>query len=284
MGPLIQASVGLNRIVAGHKGIEIECDLPAEPTWATIDGPKIRQVMDNLLGNAIKYSAKGTKIHVSLAAGEAGLDVTVKDHGPGIEPQELLELFEPFHRGSTAGDERGTGLGLTIARRIAEGHGGQLHITSVLGVGSIFHLRIPPGCAPVGVDPKVAGLAFAANPVLIEEDRRRLESWHAGDRPGCLHAIDTLLLALPGILADVQDAVAAGQPKGIERAAYRAGWQLRHISGAVSEAAMRLETAARAGETGSISVLWQAFETGTHDLQLSLVSFRDAAAELPRDI
>ncbi len=279
IGQLVRASVELNRILAVHKGIEIGCDLPDEPVSAVVDGPKIRQVIDNLLGNAIKYSAEGTKIDLSLTSGEAELEITVRDQGPGIEPQELADLFEPFQRGNTTGGERGTGLGLTIARRIAEGHGGKLHVTSVVGQGSTFCLRIPWGNLSTADGDAMAIVPFTENPVLIEEDRRRLESWHSDDPAGCLRAIDKLLLAIPEMLTDVQAAVTAGQPKIVERAAYRAGWQLRHLSGAAFEAALRLETAARTNEVTSMPAIWQAFEAKTRTVQMDLVSFRDAATD-----
>jgi CheY-like chemotaxis protein len=102
-------------------------------------------VLNNLLGNAIKYSPPGSRVDVHVTHDEDMLAVAVIDHGRGIPAEELDNLFQPFALTSvrpTAGETR-TGLGLAITRRVVEGHGGTLDVTSAVGVGSTFRFALP---------------------------------------------------------------------------------------------------------------------------------------------
>ena len=141
---LIEEKVSLNRVLAGAKQMEIQMRLPALPLMM-IDGPKIGQVLDNLLTNAVKYSPPPNRIDVA-AESEAGLvSISVTDHGPGIPEAEQPQVFLPFRRTSvrSTGGEASTGLGLAIARRIIEGHGGTIGLESAVGHGSRFWFSLP---------------------------------------------------------------------------------------------------------------------------------------------
>jgi signal transduction histidine kinase len=109
------------------------------------DSGKIEQVLNNLLGNAIKFSHPDTTIEVSVQAGANAVTVAVRDQGQGIPADELSRLFRNFGttrvRG-TAG-EPSTGLGLAIARKIVEGHGGTVAVDSAVGQGSTFSFSLP---------------------------------------------------------------------------------------------------------------------------------------------
>ncbi|MEZ4474280.1 MAG: HAMP domain-containing sensor histidine kinase [bacterium] len=107
------------------------------------DGPRIRQVLENLVGNALKFTTEG---FVEVAVGPTwggGVHVQVSDSGPGIPKDELSQIFEEFHRVDAHRQVAGTGLGLAISRRLIERHGGTLWAESVPGEGSIFHVRLP---------------------------------------------------------------------------------------------------------------------------------------------
>jgi signal transduction histidine kinase len=118
---------------------------PAELV-AVVDGPRLQRVMDNLVGNAIKYSPEGGEVDVALAEEDMQLVFSVRDRGIGIPPSEVEAVFERFRRGSNAaGRFSGTGIGLAGVRRIVEQHGGSVEVTSALGRGSTFTVRLPTG-------------------------------------------------------------------------------------------------------------------------------------------
>ncbi len=112
-----------------------------------MDSLKIQRVLYNLLQNAIRHTAAGGRVSVTAQTCEGGKGVEVKiaDNGEGIAPGDLEHIFEPFYRGdqSRARDGRGAGLGLPIARRIVEAHGGTLDVTSQPGTGSCFRFTLP---------------------------------------------------------------------------------------------------------------------------------------------
>ena len=116
------------------------------------DRVRLRQTFANLLSNAIKFSPAGGRVSVRAAEGEGGVFVEIADEGPGIPPDELARVSERFFRASTAQGIKGTGLGLTISREIAELHGGRLEVRSTVGVGSRFRVHLPRdhASAPAG--------------------------------------------------------------------------------------------------------------------------------------
>jgi PAS domain S-box-containing protein len=120
--------------------LEFKCQL-AHPQ-RQVDEQLLRHVVINLLTNALKYSAPGTAVGLSVI--EAGDEITlnVTDQGIGIPPEDLPKMFESFHRAANVGDRPGTGLGLAIVKSAAELHGGSIAVTSKLGVGSTFSARI----------------------------------------------------------------------------------------------------------------------------------------------
>ena len=105
---------------------------------------RLRQVIDNLLSNAIKFSPPGSTVHVWAERGADEWRVYVRDQGPGISPEDRERMFQHFARLSAlTGGERSTGLGLSIARRIVQQHGGTVDVESVEGAGSTFWFTLP---------------------------------------------------------------------------------------------------------------------------------------------
>ena len=100
-------------------------------------------MLDNLLGNAVKFTPGGGTVEVEVARDEAVATVTITDHGIGIAPQDLGRIFLPMYRGANASAVAGTGLGLAGSRRLAEMMGGEITVKSRLGKGSTFTLRLP---------------------------------------------------------------------------------------------------------------------------------------------
>ncbi|MCA9971525.1 MAG: PAS domain S-box protein, partial [Anaerolineales bacterium] len=113
----------------------------------TFDVRVMRHVINNLIANALKYSAADALIHVCLCADGAAITLAVADQGIGIPTADLKHLFEPFHRGSNVGTTSGTGLGLTITKEGVELHDGTIDVDSELGVGTTFTVTLPV-CEP----------------------------------------------------------------------------------------------------------------------------------------
>jgi signal transduction histidine kinase len=109
------------------------------------DPRRIRQVIDNLLNNAVKYSSEGTEVSVFCEQKGRELMVSVRDQGVGIAPEEQVMIFERFYQVTLPeeGKPSGAGLGLAICKRIVEAHGGRIWVESVLGQGSTFKFTLP---------------------------------------------------------------------------------------------------------------------------------------------
>ena len=106
--------------------------------------PKVlEQILNNLLGNAARYSPDKRTVEVRLSREQEMLVLSVSDQGIGIQPQDLATLFEPFKRGSNVGAIKGTGLGLSIVKQSVELHGGTIEVESTPGMGSTFTVRFP---------------------------------------------------------------------------------------------------------------------------------------------
>ena len=118
--------------------------LGPEALVVELDGPRMQRALENLIGNAIKYSPDGGEISVRLHARDPEVLLSVQDRGIGIPPADLERIFARFERGvNVAGRFSGTGIGLAIARQIVEQHGGTLTVQSEVGAGSTFTLHFP---------------------------------------------------------------------------------------------------------------------------------------------
>jgi two-component system NtrC family sensor kinase len=104
---------------------------------------RLRQVMDNVVGNAIKYSYPEGEIHISIHAEGDQLILQVKDAGPGIPVADQPRIFDKFYRGSNIAEVEGSGLGLAIVKTIVESHQGRIWVESVEGKGSSFFIVLP---------------------------------------------------------------------------------------------------------------------------------------------
>jgi signal transduction histidine kinase len=107
------------------------------------DPARIAQILDNLIGNALKYSAENAPVAISVARTETAVELRVVDRGLGVPAAEADKIFDPFYRTSLTRHIRGTGLGLYISRRLAERHGGSLRLEATSSAGSTFVLTLP---------------------------------------------------------------------------------------------------------------------------------------------
>lgn len=133
------------RTTCDLKQIEFATEIGEIPSTASFDPGRIGRVLDNLLTNAVKYSHRGSRITLRVRSSSGQLRMSVEDQGQGIAESDLPRLFEPFGKTSTAPTEgeQGSGLGLTISKRLAEMHGGTIEVASEPGKGSTFTLCIP---------------------------------------------------------------------------------------------------------------------------------------------
>jgi signal transduction histidine kinase len=121
---------------------------PASPVHADFDRTRIEQALAILLDNAVKYTPQEGKVTVSVSEHDSWVDLKVSDTGVGIPSDQIPLIFERFYRADRARSSQGAGLGLSIARQVAEAHGGNISVESEPGKGSTFTLRIPKQVAP----------------------------------------------------------------------------------------------------------------------------------------
>jgi len=145
LADLIAASVRLGNAIAAEKGSLIAIAPGPLPWEISIDGPKIRQVLNNLLDNAIKFSPPGSTITVETAHTPVHWAIAVRDQGPGIPENESARLFKDFSRTSVmpTGGESTTGLGLSICYAIMQAHAGSISARNLPGGGAEFRITFP---------------------------------------------------------------------------------------------------------------------------------------------
>jgi signal transduction histidine kinase len=128
----------------GQDEVRVTTAVPPALPPVNGDRERLRQLLWNLLANAVKYTITGDEIVLAAAREDGVVSVSVRDHGPGIPPESQRVIFEKFGRVSAnGGSTPGAGLGLFIARSIAEAHGGTLDVESAAGAGATFTVRLP---------------------------------------------------------------------------------------------------------------------------------------------
>ena len=141
----IRQNLAFNALLASKKDIKLSFEPPDSLPLLMIDTRRMQQVLNNLISNALKFSHPGSTITVALKDAGGTVMIAVTDQGQGIAPNEIGTLFQPFSSTSTrsTANEKSTGLGLAIARRIVEAHCGQIRVESQLGCGSTFVVSLP---------------------------------------------------------------------------------------------------------------------------------------------
>ncbi|HLL81858.1 MAG TPA: ATP-binding protein [Longimicrobium sp.] len=168
LGALLRGVADEYRAAAGGAGRAIEVEV-AEPASAFTDPARVRQILGNLVSNAIKYARGSDRVVLSAGRAPAGsrrgawMVVRVTDFGPGIPAGELANLFEEFYRADDGAGVEGHGLGLSIAQRIARLLGGDLTAESEVGRGSVFTLWIPLEAAAAPPVPAQRGADVASH-------------------------------------------------------------------------------------------------------------------------
>jgi signal transduction histidine kinase len=146
----IDNAMTLVRERAMRHGIQLERTVAADVGALVGDERKVKQVLLNLLSNAVKFTPEGGRVEVRAGAVNGDLQISVSDTGIGIAPEDQQAIFEEFRQVGRdhAGKREGTGLGLALAKRFVELHGGTLRVESELGKGSTFTFTLPATPCP----------------------------------------------------------------------------------------------------------------------------------------
>jgi signal transduction histidine kinase len=184
MGEIIGEAVDLMRPSAADRRIWLDLDLLSCDVHIHADRQRLKQVLLNVLSNAVKYNRDGGAIQVSCArAPDDGVRISIHDTGPGIAAERLDALFEPFERlGAERTGVEGTGLGLALARQLIEAMGGAIGVDSRVGQGSTFWIELAVTESPVAAFERVGGevphapapLSGARSLLLIEDNLSNL--------------------------------------------------------------------------------------------------------------
>jgi signal transduction histidine kinase len=142
LASVVADAVSLYADVAEDKGVALECRC-APGACVSADRNRIRQVVANLLDNAIKYTPAGGRVEVQTAIEGTDAVLTVTDTGAGIPAGELPRIWERLYRGDASRSERGLGLGLSLVKAVVQAHGGRVEALSTPGHGSTFVVRLP---------------------------------------------------------------------------------------------------------------------------------------------
>lgn len=140
--PLLDEVFMLLRPAAQRKGVTLELTEGDPSLQVEADADKLKQILINLLDNAVKFSRADSAVRVREESGPAGLRILVEDHGPGVPAEDVPHLFERFFRGRGAEAAPGSGLGLAIAKNLARLHDGDITVKSS-GEGTVFTLNLP---------------------------------------------------------------------------------------------------------------------------------------------
>jgi PAS domain S-box-containing protein len=171
---LIGGAVETIRPAADAKTITVQVSIAEAVRDIAGDASRLRQVLWNLLANAVKFTPAGGRVEVKAVEGPTDVEITVSDTGPGIPPDFLPHVFETFRRGESFSTRivGGLGLGLAIVRHVVEAHGGTVTADSDgAGTGSVFVVRLPTGRpAPHDADPTLRGLTLRGRRVLAVDD------------------------------------------------------------------------------------------------------------------
>lgn len=145
------------------KKINLLFNISSEIDKIYVDQTRFKQILVNLVSNAIKYSHIGGNVEIGIKRVENDIEIYVKDEGVGINPEDLQKLFKPFQQTKSTNLKEGTGLGLAITKRLVELHGGEIKVDSELNKGTTFTIRLP---MVIGIE----------NALMSEENLKDLEN------------------------------------------------------------------------------------------------------------
>ena len=144
---VVDEAVATCRWMADEQSVVMETHVDRSLPLVYGDAASLARAVQNLIANAVRHGAAGRWMAIRASANDDGVVISVEDHGPGIAGRDLPHLFEPFYRGRGADRVRGSGLGLTIVKQIADAHGGGIAVDRRREGGAVFTLRLPASAA-----------------------------------------------------------------------------------------------------------------------------------------
>ena len=230
LAPVIDNALTILKERAARGGVAVSRHLAADVATIAADGRKLRQIIYNLLSNAVKFTPPGGAVRLEVTRDHDAIELAVIDTGIGIAAADLPRLFEPFVQldGGLARRFEGTGLGLVMVKNLVELHGGTIGVTSEVGRGSRFWVRLPQGRAgtasrAAGAATPIVAAAAAPTVLVVDDDPAAVElarRWLGGagflveSAATCALAWDRIVAAPPdAILLDI---LFDGSPAGWE--------------------------------------------------------------------
>jgi CheY-like chemotaxis protein/two-component sensor histidine kinase len=183
LAAVIELTVGMIGESAARRRLELTTTVDPEVDQLTGDERKVKQVLINLLANAVKFTPDGGKIAVEARRAGDRVEVTVRDTGIGLSPEDQLRIFDAFQQGDAAANPllstaQGTGLGLTLARKFVELHGGRIWVESEVDHGSTFTFTLPfhsPRVRPTRPVDAPTVIGDGPTVLLVEDDPHAVE-------------------------------------------------------------------------------------------------------------
>jgi PAS domain S-box-containing protein len=195
---LLHETADLIRPLADEGAVHLVVEGGATPAYLLADRQRVKQVLLNLMSNAVKYNRRGGTVVIRSEQDERSVRVAVEDTGIGIRATELERVFTPFDRlGAEHTDVEGTGIGLALSLRLAEAMGGTIHVVSSPGAGSTFTLELRRVEGPVQRYDRLNGAA--SGPVPAEEVRQRAVVLHIEDNLSNLTLVKRILANRPDV-------------------------------------------------------------------------------------
>ncbi|MDH4101334.1 MAG: HAMP domain-containing histidine kinase, partial [Nitrospirota bacterium] len=145
---VVRAAVAIVRPIAEEHRVTVRHGELTDEAWVTGDHTRLTEVMVNLLENSVRYNRTGGSVNVDVQTGNGEVAVSVRDTGVGIAPESIDLVFKRFWREDASRSTGGSGLGLSIVKRIVEAHDGRIEVTSTVGEGSCFTVRLPLNTTP----------------------------------------------------------------------------------------------------------------------------------------
>ncbi|MBN2146555.1 MAG: HAMP domain-containing protein [Anaerolineales bacterium] len=146
LGELLKGAVEVFQTSAASSKVQLLLEIPEQPVLGEIDVMRMRQVLHNLLDNALRHTAAGGEVRLELEAQEGQARILISDTGEGISPDQIDHVFDRFYRGDSArsrSNSNGAGLGLAIAQAFVQAHGGEITVQSAPGQGATFTITLP---------------------------------------------------------------------------------------------------------------------------------------------
>jgi PAS domain S-box-containing protein len=202
VAPFMEDLLNLITPLAQEKGVRLlpitGLELARQANWAVqVDRTRLRQVMLNLLGNAVKYSPAGSTVTLECRARDGQVEIAVQDTGPGLALEAQARLFRPFERlGAERGPVEGTGIGLALSRQLTVAMGGRIDVQSAPGHGSTFSIRLPLEAA---AQPGPAMTGFAALDSGLFSSGAAAQVLYVDDNAVNLLLLESMLAQMPGL-------------------------------------------------------------------------------------